>query len=688
MISNFSFSVNRINRVWCSILPCLIAVCPAIAAPPNFVEDVQPIFKEHCLSCHNPDKKKAGLDLSSLQTIEVGSSGGEIVKAGVPDTSILYMVMNHHEDFEPMPPKKPKIPDDQLKIVHAWIAGGLLESKDGKSQLREMSFDLSEGSSARPENPAVPEGLLELEASDREGVAPVIALAASPWADVLAASGHERILLYGKEEVELEPAEMAPVAEEDLICRWSFDEASELKTVEGKIGSALLVDKENKEVPDPNLPTDFLMTNPEFTISMWVKPDLDLASGVLFGRGSFTIFLEQKKGGWTVRSQMRNKDNGIGYFGRIGMIEEGKWQHVAVTRDQKEWAFFYNGEEIVRQVIPEGHREHLPNEALFHLGGDGAYPERRYRGGMDEFQIHKRVLSGEEIREMLRMNEPMFTSLGALDYPEGTIHQLRFSPNGELLVAAGGVGAKQGSIVVFDVKTGKRKLEMEEGQDVILSADISPDHSLIVTGSPSKLVKVFSAKDGKMLHRIEKHTDWVSAVRFSPDGKLFASGDRNGGIHVWESATGGIVYTLDEHKVKVTSLSWRSDGKMLASAGEDGKFVLWDMKDGWPVRTAMAHEEKAESRYSRRTGILDAAFHRDGRLMTVGRDRAIRVYGADGSGLSAIESLPTLPLQGAFSVDGNAVFTGGIDGSLRIWSLDSKAEIQSLPERSEKIAAE
>ena len=126
---------------------------------------------------------------------------------------------------------------------------------------------------------------------------------------------------------------------------------------------------------------------------------------------------------------------------------------------------------------------------------------------------------------------------------------------------------------------------------------------------------------------------------------------------------------------------------MLASAGEDGKFVLWDMKDGWPARTAAAHVGESVSRYSKRTGILDADFSRDGRLMTMGRDRFLRVFGPDGSIQSEIHGIPGLPLQTAFSPDGSIGFTGGMDGSLRIWSLELKTNLQTFENISAKVAA-
>ena len=133
------------------ILVGLVAAGEAVyAESPNFEDHVLPIFKEHCNGCHNPDKFKADLDLTTYAGVLKGSSGGEVVKAGVPDTSWIYETITHAEDVEPMPPKKPKIADAQIEVIHQWIAGGLLEAEGGKSKLRNVSFDLSAGSMERP----------------------------------------------------------------------------------------------------------------------------------------------------------------------------------------------------------------------------------------------------------------------------------------------------------------------------------------------------------------------------------------------------------------------------------------------------------------------------------------------------------------------------------------------------------
>ena len=100
------------------------------AAAPTYNDDVLPLFREHCTGCHNPDKLKADLDLSTYAGIMKGGSSGAAVKPGSPDTSLLYRVTMHLEEPE-MPPNKPKLEDARLNVLKEWIAGGAVESAGG-----------------------------------------------------------------------------------------------------------------------------------------------------------------------------------------------------------------------------------------------------------------------------------------------------------------------------------------------------------------------------------------------------------------------------------------------------------------------------------------------------------------------------------------------------------------------------
>ncbi|MCX5688980.1 MAG: hypothetical protein NTV94_04200, partial [Planctomycetota bacterium] len=92
------------------ILPALAGLATAAAAQEKitFDDHIKPIFVARCLNCHNPDKLKGDLDLTSFRATMAGSSGGEVVKSGDPAGSSLLGVVSHTQEPK-MPPKGDKI---------------------------------------------------------------------------------------------------------------------------------------------------------------------------------------------------------------------------------------------------------------------------------------------------------------------------------------------------------------------------------------------------------------------------------------------------------------------------------------------------------------------------------------------------------------------------------------------------
>src|SRR4051812_38990545 len=86
----------------------------------NYTDHVLPLIEANCSKCHNSDKKKADLDLTSFQGSLKGSGSGVIVVSGNVDGSKLWKCLNHAE--EPyMPPNRPKLSDKELEVFKKWI---------------------------------------------------------------------------------------------------------------------------------------------------------------------------------------------------------------------------------------------------------------------------------------------------------------------------------------------------------------------------------------------------------------------------------------------------------------------------------------------------------------------------------------------------------------------------------------
>jgi hypothetical protein len=447
----------------------LVAGSVALAADTKgqkvtFADQVAPIFRNRCGSCHNPDKQKGGLNLETFSTALQGGGSGKVIEPGDPDGStLLQLVM--HKDEPNMPPASPKIPDAEINMIKQWIEGGALETSGSVVTAKakpKFEFKLDPSSLGKPQGPAaMPEGLGTDPVVVSARAPAIVAMAASPWAPLVAIGGHKQVLLY------------------------------------------------------------------------------------------------------------RATDN--------------------------------------------------------HL-------------------------------------------VGVLPFPEGTVYTLKFSRSGALLLAGGGRGGQSGLAVAWDVKTGKRVFEIGKEYDVVLAADISPDHGQVALGGPGKVVRVYNTADGQLQFELKKHTEWITALEFSPDGVLLASGDRNNGLLVSEAQTGREFYDLRGHTGAITDIDWRLDSTVVASSSEDGTVKLWEMENGNTIKNIGAHGGGAES----------VRFGKDGRLVTTGRDRAVRIWDASGNKQRDLESFGDIALEAVFVGDDPRVVAGDWSGEVRIYNAKDGKRLAAL----------
>lgn len=187
-------------------LPVLLLLAPVAATSwagaqdkITFQDHIRPIFENRCLNCHNPDKKKGDLDLSTFGGVMAGGSGGASVEAGDSSASTLWQVVSHTK--EPiMPPKGGKIPQTEIDLIAKWIQGGLLDAAGSAAKVKKkagFAMNTAAVSAQRPEGPPpMPENLaLEPVVTPTRANA-VTAMAHSPWAPLVAIAAPRQVLLY------------------------------------------------------------------------------------------------------------------------------------------------------------------------------------------------------------------------------------------------------------------------------------------------------------------------------------------------------------------------------------------------------------------------------------------------------------------------------------------------------------
>lgn len=91
-----------------------------------FEDIIHPIFDTRCVSCHNPEKKKGELLLTSFDKVMEGGESGPVLEAGSAENSeVVKRLLLPESDEDHMPPDgKRQLTDDQVDLIAWWIDQG------------------------------------------------------------------------------------------------------------------------------------------------------------------------------------------------------------------------------------------------------------------------------------------------------------------------------------------------------------------------------------------------------------------------------------------------------------------------------------------------------------------------------------------------------------------------------------
>src|SRR5437016_3782431 len=105
-MANFSF--NSLFRYLMAVAVIAMGI-PAFSADESidFIRDIQPIFKQSCLECHDAKKHKADLRFDNKADALRGGESGLAFVAGHSKESLLMKRVRGEGDDDRMPVKKP-----------------------------------------------------------------------------------------------------------------------------------------------------------------------------------------------------------------------------------------------------------------------------------------------------------------------------------------------------------------------------------------------------------------------------------------------------------------------------------------------------------------------------------------------------------------------------------------------------
>lgn len=295
----------------------------------------------------------------------------------------------------------------------------------------------------------------------------------------------------------------------------------------------------------------------------------------------------------------------------------------------------------------------------------------------------------------------------------GPVSGLAMSPDGRWFVSAGA----DMLLLVWDLHSGEEIRMIAGNHRAIRSVAAFHSHPWIACGTEDGKVNVFAVDEGTRLFTLTGHTQSVRSLVVSPDDRWIISGSEDKTIRIWDVAARKPNGALKGHKAGVHAVAVTPDGRHLVSAGHDELVLLWDWSRGKKLRTWRSPSDpvfalaptpdgqwilggtrsgyikiwqlfggREEQQVRPHTDPIYALVVQGSRIHSAGGDAlAITndctvkvldqgIIGAGGLAAGHLADVKTL----AFSPDGQALISGSVDGTLRIWEAEGNRVIRVL----------
>lgn len=262
------------------------------------------------------------------------------------------------------------------------------------------------------------------------------------------------------------------------------------------------------------------------------------------------------------------------------------------------------------------------------------------------------------------------TEQGSVGYDggSGVAQDVAVSSNGQWLAAALGDGTAR----VWDRKSGELVQTFAGNGETTWSVAFSPDNGRLAVAGEDRIVKIYDLTTGKLTLNFTGHIRPLRCVAFSPNGQSVASAGNDSRIHVWDVRTGEVHQTFRLRGPSVRTLAFHPDGKRLAAGGASPDVSVFDLQSGQTIWT-----EHGDSPVR----VWDVTFSPDGDLLAIARgDGTIRLRKSeDGALLETFGDLvEDRPVSLAFSPNGNRLVSATARTAVSLWDPSTGRHVLSI----------
>jgi WD40 repeat protein len=196
---------------------------------------------------------------------------------------------------------------------------------------------------------------------------------------------------------------------------------------------------------------------------------------------------------------------------------------------------------------------------------------------------------------------------------------------------------------------------------------VSPDETMVVSGSIDGRVWLWNRNKGKIVgDPWEGHNGAVRCLDWSPNARQVASACEDGTIRRWNPDTGRQIAPPIQTGQEVHVVKYSPQGDTFASGGQDNMTRVWS-KDGELLINFRGHD----------SWVLSLCWSKDGqRIFSGSVDGTIRKWQSiDGEELLVLRGHTSGIASLCLSPDGCHLVSASVDYSVRIWNLETDQQV-------------
>ncbi|KAK7281987.1 hypothetical protein RIF29_10418 [Crotalaria pallida] len=164
-------------------------------------------------------------------------------------------------------------------------------------------------------------------------------------------------------------------------------------------------------------------------------------------------------------------------------------------------------------------------------------------------------------------------------------------------------------------------------------------------------------------YRVQAHEGGCASILFEHNSSKLITGGQDRSVKLWDTNTGSLSSNLHGCLGSVLDLAITHDNQSVIAASSSNNLYVWDLNSGRVHHTLTGHTDKVCT--------VDVSKVSSRHVVSAAYDRTIKVWDLAKGYCTNTLIFPSNCNALCFSMDGQTIFSGHVDGNLRLWDIQT-----------------